>query len=691
MFRTLRRALAPTVPYCSSVALTIALALALSITLGCRPGSGSGASNNNSSPTPALVIATQPAGATPGTAFTTQPVVQVHVSGALDTTDNTTVVQAAIVAGTGTSGAVLSGTTSVTVNGGVATFTNLAINLAGSAYRLRFTAAGTTTATSNAFNVGGGGGGIITPSTPPASDYTMTIHSQQDVRAISRYIYGMNGITWGSRPANLTFGRGGGNRWTAYNWENNASNAGSDWFHQNDWLMGLPTDPPAYAATPGITENMTNGAASMITIPIVDHVAADHGHLGGAWPQGDVNQTPNYINVRFKQNEPRKGSAFTTTPDTGDAFVYEDEFVNYILQQFPGATTHATTPVFFSLDNEPDLWSHTHARIRGDASGTNGQKPSYVEMMQRTTDFADAIKDVDANAIVFGPVNYGWQGFVDLQGAPDAGTHGDFHTWYLQQLAAAETTYGRRLVDVLDIHWYPEAQGALAGGGTTRITSDNADPGVAAARMQAPRSLWDTTYTEDSWIATWGTSGPIYLLPRIQAKINANYPGTNIAITEYYYGGGDHISGGVAQADVLGVYGREGVFAANLWRLGSTSHSYIYGGFEMFRDYDGNDGSFGDTSIRAQTTDDADTSVYASVDAADPNRMVIVCINKTGSARTTGIAVSHTVAFNTAEVYTLTTGGGSSPVRQSDIAITLTNAFQYTMPAYSVTTIVLKP
>ncbi|NUO17155.1 MAG: endoglucanase A, partial [Planctomycetaceae bacterium] len=182
----------------------------------------------------------------------------------------------------------------------------------------------------------------------------------------------------------------------------------------------------------------------------------------------------------------------------------------------------------------------------------------------------------------------------------------------------------------------------------------------------------------------------IKLLPDLKQKIATHYPGTKIAITEYYYGGGDHISGGIAQADVLGIFGREDVFAATLWKLGSTQHSYIYGGFEMFRNYDGANGSFGDTSIRADNTNVADASVYASVDAANPSRMVLVCINKTASAQTAGIQITHTVQFTKAKIFTLTSAG-SQPVQQPDQNITLVNAFQYNMPAYSVTTIVLEP
>ena len=120
-----------------------------------------------------------------------------------------------------------------------------------------------------------------------------------------------------------------------------------------------------------------------------------------------------------------------------------------------------------------------------------------------------------------------------------------------------------------------------------RISEDDARPEVAAARVQAPRSLWDPSYTEKSWITQWSTHRPIRLLPRLREKIEKNYPGTRLAITEYYYGGGADISGALAQADVLGIFGREGVFAAALWHTGRTDDRFIYAAFAMYRNYDG--------------------------------------------------------------------------------------------------------
>lgn len=174
------------------------------------------------------------------------------------------------------------------------------------------------------------------------------------------------------------------------------------------------------------------------------------------------------------------------------------------------------------------------------------------------------------------------------------------------------------------------------------------------------------------------------MLPRVQRDIDDFNPGTKIAITEYNYGGNDHISGAIAQADTLGIFGREGVFAANIWGGGI----YTSAAFDMYLNYDGAGGAFGDTSIDTDTSNISQSAVYASLDSNDPNRMIVVAINRTANPVTTGIAVTHDRIFDHAEVYQLTSASWN-PEAVADIELDLVNAFQYTMPAYSVTTLVL--
>ena len=48
--------------------------------------------------------------------------------------------------------------------------------------------------------------------------------------------------------------------------------------------------------------------------------------------------------------------------------------------------------------------------------------------------------------------------------------------------------------------------------------------------MQAPRSLWDPTFQEDSWIANDVLQGPVRLIPWLKERIDANYPGTGFVL-----------------------------------------------------------------------------------------------------------------------------------------------------------------
>jgi hypothetical protein len=444
------------------------------------------------------------------------------------------------------------------------------------------------------------------------------------------------------------------------------------------------------------------------------YVAADG---NGTVDETEIAPSPRWKQVVAKKSTIYPGSSLLTNPNKTDGYVFTDELAHWV-EDFKTPSQ----PVFYSLDNEVGLWGESlpsgwqsgdeprpweNPPVPGVPPSAGGRthptihpfNPSFAELRDKTIAHAAAIKDVNSNAIVFGGVGYGWTDFTNLTGAPDAVTspshpggdqNGEMHynEWLLQQVHSAEIAQGRKLMDVFDLHWYTEA---YADG--QRITGDSTTPASVTARVQAPRSLWDPTYGyhpsnavlgENSWIAQWGTQGAIRLLPRVQRDIDDFNPGTKIAITEYNYGGNNHISGGIAQADVLGIFGREGVFAANIWGGGS----YIDGAFKMYLNYDGAGGEFGDTSIRADTSSISQSAVYASLDSSDPNRMIVIAINRTASAIVTGIAATHDRIFDYAEVYRLTSAS-PNPQRVADVDLALLNAFQYTMPAYSVSTLVL--
>ncbi|ARA93141.1 hypothetical protein AWN76_008195 [Rhodothermaceae bacterium RA] len=503
----------------------------------------------------------------------------------------------------------------------------------------------------------------------------VTLNPEADRRPISPYIYGSNqdraGTVW-------TVRRLGGNRLTGYNWENNFSNAGSDYQHYSDRFLlfnaGIPdgeAGEPARVVTFFHDQSLQMGAASIVTLQMAGFVARDD---FGAVSAGQTAPSPRWVPAY-----PRKDAPFTLTPDPGDDAVYMDELVHFLVQRY-GAATTPNGIRWYSLDNEPALWAHTHPRIHPDPVGAE-------ELLHRTIDLASAVKDVDPNSEVLGPALYGFAAYLSLQDAPDWNQAGAGYRWfidyYLDRLRQAEQATGRRLVDVLDVHWYPEARG------DHRITDPDAmTPADVAARLQAPRSLWDPTYTETSWIADC-CSAFLPILPTLQASIEAHYPGTKLAISEYNYGGGRSVSGGLAQADVLGAFGRHGVYIATLWGI-EAEDAYTAAAFRLYRNYDGNGGAYGDTSVRATTSDPHQTSVYAALEGHDARPLHAILINKnTEGALEMQIRIEGDTAYATGEVWAF---DARSPqiLRRDDVTGITGNTFTLTLPPLTAAHLILR-
>jgi hypothetical protein len=513
------------------------------------------------------------------------------------------------------------------------------------------------------------------PSTAP--NVTITVDPAQ-TKLISPWIYGLNFYTGISgAPPHLTLDRAGGNRWTAYNWETNASNAGSDYLYENDNYLTSSTTP-AEAVRSFVAADQGLGMASVMTVQLQGLVSADE--------SGPVSVSSPPDLTRFKQVIDKKSTitpaAFTVNPSSGDAYVYMDEFLWAMDQKIPGIFgANPAVPTFVSLDNEPELWNSTHLKVQG---STPISSDNYIT---KTINLTKALKDQFPNVMIFGPVHYGFEGIYNWQGELSATPDGTnwFPDKYLPAIKSASDTYGKPLVDVYDFHWYSEnTDGSTR---VTNLTGSTLTDAQVQAIVQSPRSLWDPTYTENSWITNDVLNEPIKLLPRLQAKIDSEFPGTKISITEYENGGDNHIAGTIAEADNLGVFGDQGLFAATLWPLGNCP--YILAGFRAFRGFDGGTADFGDTSLQATSSNVQNVSAYASSDSTSPGRFVFVAINRSTTPQVT--AINGVTLSGTASIYQMTAASsqGQSPIHPvlvQQIPVS-GSSLTITLPALSVSTI----
>ncbi|MGD0830931.1 MAG: glycoside hydrolase family 44 protein, partial [Terracidiphilus sp.] len=523
------------------------------------------------------------------------------------------------------------------------------------------------------------------------------IVNPSSTQTISPYIYGVNEVTGGMpNIPKVTIQRLGGDRWTAYNWTTNASNAGADYIYNSDNFLSSSTIP-GYAVYPTINANIAAGQATLFTVPIQGLVSADE---AGPVPTTNAPDLARFQDVVFQKSSVTS-TPFTTTPpitvvsgeDTGN--VYDDEFV-WAMNQL--STTQAlfngttATPAFVDLDNEPDIWNSTHLEVQGP---TNITPAAYIA---KTISVAEALKTTFPNIKIFGPSHYGFLGIYNWQVAiTDTTPTGEnwFPDMYFQALATASASFGKPLVDVYDFHWYPEDYDA----GGTRVTSLTAATWSDADMqliVQAPRNLWDTTFTDPGNSNPWPNSvlggAPIYMLGRLQAKINAEFPSIKLSISEYETGGFNNIAGTVAQADQLGVYAANGVFSGMFWPPSGT-YDYVLAGFRAFRNFDGAGSNFGDTSVATISSNPGAVMAYISTDSTTPGRVVMVVINRANTSQVA--ALSGLSLSGTATLYQITAtsaatqsaaGSPVTPVNIGTMAVS-GSSLTLTLPAYSVTTI----
>lgn len=521
--------------------------------------------------------------------------------------------------------------------------------------------------------------GLVPVTGSAAISFTVNVNPDTERAPISPYIYGSNqdiaGVTFTAR-------RQGGNRMTGYNWENNASNAGIDWFHQSDnyltWAMGIPAgqeNVPGIVVTTFHDQSLAAGTGySVVTLPIAGYVAADK--------TGTVSAGETAPSARWKATLHTKPGALVYPPVTSDGAVYSEELLQRLVTLYGSAAT-ATGIKGYNLDNEPDLWSETHARL-------HPTKVGAAELVTRSADAAQAVKRIDPAAETFGFVSYGFTGYYSLQDAPDwaaqkaTGPYAWYVDYYLDRMKAASTTAGKRLLDVLDLHNYTEASG---GGERVNGPATWENAACNRARIQAPRTYWDSTYVEDSWIGMW-FSGFLPLLPRVKSSIGTFYPGTKLALTEYNFGGESHISGGLAQADTLGIFGRQGVYLATWWQL-HDNPSYIGAAFRLYRNYDGVGGKFGDTAVTAGTSDRANGSAWASIVGSAAGTLHVVLLNKheTETANIT-VNLGGTTTYANARVWAFD-GASATITERAPVAAITANSFTYSLPALTAAHVVI--
>lgn len=508
---------------------------------------------------------------------------------------------------------------------------------------------------------------------------TVNVDANANRHAISPLIYG---VAYGSAAQlsdlNSPLNRYGGNNASRYNWQLNADNRANDWYYESI------AETSAIAGERGdtfISLSQSSGAQPMITVPILDWVAklgANRGKLAsfsqakyGAQTGNDAQWYPDAGNGVLKStgqnitgNDPNDANVANTT-------ALEQGWVQHLVSQWGGASAGGLK--YYILDNEHSIWFSTHRDVHPTG-------PTMDEIRQRMIDYATMIKDADPAATVVGPEEWGWSGYFysgyDQQYAaahswccyPDKQAHAnwDYLPWLLDQLHQNEVSTGRRLLDVFSVHYYP--QGGEFGNDTSAT--------MQQLRNRSTRSLWDPAYTDATWI-----NDKVQLIPRIRNWVATYYPGLQTAVTEYNWGAEGHINGATTQADIYGIFGREGLDIATRWTTPDAS-TPTYKAMKIWRNYDGNKSTFGDVSVSAAAPNPDNLSAFAATRTTD-GAMTVMVISKVLSGSTpVTLNLANFAATGSAQAWQLTSANAIT--RLSDIAFS-GSSFTASVPAQSVT------
>ena len=518
---------------------------------------------------------------------------------------------------------------------------------------------------------------------------SVSVDADANRHPINPHIYGLSFASTSDLAAtNFTLNRYGGNASTRYNWQLNSDNRGSDWYFES---YGDTSATPGARGDDFITATRAAnvGAEALITIPMIDYIGklgtgrsglasfsiAKYGPQTASdpWNSDAGNGISTAAgNPYIKGNDPNDAS-------TPNSVAIQQAWLQHIVSAWGLAA--AGGQKYYVMDNEHSLWSSTHRDVHPVGA-------TYNEIYNDFVSYAGAVRGVDPNAIIAGPEEWGWlaqfySGFDQQNGVSasnsDYNTHNQtyYYPWLLTQLHNYQQTTGIRLLDVLTVHYYPQ-DGSYG---------DDDSAATQLIRNRSTRSLWDANYVDQSWINQVGIDGgKVNLIPNLKSWVSQFYPGLQTGITEYNWGDEANLNGATTQADVLGIFGQQGLDLATRWTV-PVNPSPTYLALEIYRNYDGKLSTFGDTSVSATVANPDNLSSFAAVRSSD-GALTVMVINKQTGSTPVAISLANFGTTGTADSWQISAASQTSINHIGAVAIA-NNAISTTVPAQSITLFVI--
>ncbi len=476
--------------------------------------------------------------------------------------------------------------------------------------------------------------GFFVPSLTGQTSVEVTIDARAPGKVISPNIYGKNNslsdnpsspvtaAAWQRyRDAGITiFRESGGNNSTKYNWRKKLSSH-PDWYnnvYSHDW---------DYAAR-SLQQNLP-AAQGMWTLSLLGWAASNKSNNFNDW---NYNSSNWWSGVH--QNLAGGG---TVNPDGGSKALQAGDPTKY-LEQWPadsvveilrkwmgegGLGYDPNRLLYWNMDNEPEIWSGTHDDVMT-------QQIPAEEFMQRYFETAKKARALFPDIKLMGPLAANeWQWYNWNNNA--IASEGKNYVWleyFIKRVAEEQKATGVRLLDLLDIHFYP---------GET-------DP---AQVLQLHRVYFDRNYVYPGHngvhrIGGWNTSiNKEYVFERCREwleKYMGPDHGVTFSVTETSVSGNLPVMVNTLwYASMLGEFGQRGVevFTPWDWRVGMYEVVHLFTRYSHAH------------AIPGVSSDETLVSAYSSI-SEDSDSVTVILVNRhLTESRQVNVSLSNFVMAGT--------------------------------------------
>ena len=461
------------------------------------------------------------------------------------------------------------------------------------------------------------------------SQVAITIDASVSTTPISRYLYGRNNslsgnpgssfvVNWTQlKDAGVTmFRESGGNNATKHNWRKEISS-------HPDWYNNVYTDNWSFAAS-SLQANIP-GAQGMWAFQLIGKAAKtdatnfnDWGFNNSQWWNG-VNQN---LAGGGKSNPATWASV--TNPGGASNKAAQEGDINQYLQDW---TADSTTLIldhwfndlglnkdhlrYWNMDNEVEIWSGTHDDVM------HTQLPAE-DFMQLYFNVAKKARAKYPNIKIVGPVTanewqwYNWDNKVISSG-------GKSYPWleyFIKRVAEEQIASGVRLLDVLDIHFYPGSSNATDVVQYHRVFFDKNYVFPEANGVKNINGSWDNSQTKE------------YIFERCKSWMN-QYMGVGhnvtLGVTETGVSQINASTTAVWYASTLGEFMKHPeveIFTPWTWNVGMWEVLHLFSRY--------NKSQF----LTATSADEEFVSAYPSINSAGDS-LTVMLVNRSVSTQKT--------------------------------------------------------